>query len=53
MQFLLILVALAFSAALVLYALPIILYVAPVFVVGIIISLIADSIRHKSKAVAH
>jgi len=53
MQFLLVLVVLLFSAALVLYASPLILYVAPLIALGIVISLLNDAIRHRSKTVEH
>ena len=53
MPVLMIFVVLLFSAALVVYALPLILYIAPVLVVGILISLINDSIHHRSKPAGH
>jgi len=53
MQLLLIPVVLLFSAAIFLYALPLFLYIAPLFIIGLVISLVADSVHHKSKPVAH
>ena len=49
MQFFLFFVVLVFSVALILYAAPIILYLLPVFVIGLIISCLTDSNRHHSK----
>ena len=53
MQVVLFFVVLAFSVALFLYASPIILYIVPLIVVGIIISLVTDFVRHRSKTVEH
>ncbi len=53
MQILVVLVVMLFSAALFLYALPLFLYIAPLFIIGIVISLVSDSVRHKSKPVGH
>ncbi len=54
MQVFLIFVVLLFSAAIILYALPLILYIAPILVVGLLISLIMDSIHHhKAKPAGH
>jgi hypothetical protein len=54
MQIVLVFVVLLFSAAIILYALPLILYIAPVLVIGLLISLINDSIHHhKAKAAGH
>jgi hypothetical protein len=54
MQIVLVFVVVLFSAAIILYALPLILYIAPVLVIGLLISLINDSIHHhKAKAAGH
>lgn len=53
MQFILVLIVLLFSAALILYASPLILYIAPLIVIGVVISLLMDSVRHKAKTVRH
>jgi hypothetical protein len=53
MQILLIPVVLLFSVAVILNALPLILYIAPVLIVGLIISLIVDALHHRSKPVTH
>lgn len=52
MQVFLVFVVLLFSAAIILYALPLILYIAPILVIGLLISLINDSIRHHRARVA-
>jgi len=49
MQMILIFVVLVFSVGLLLYASPIILYLAPLIAVGLVISFAANSIRHHSK----
>ena len=53
MQLFLIFVMLVFSVALIPYALPIILYIAPLIVVGVLISWVTDWIRNKSRTVGH
>ncbi len=53
MQLFLIFVMLVFSVALIPYALPIILYIAPLIVVGVLISWVTDSIRNKSRIAGH
>lgn len=53
MQIFVVLAIVLFSAALFMYALPLILYIAPLFIIGIIISLVSASVHHKSKPVAH
>jgi hypothetical protein len=53
MQTLLVLVVLLLSAALFVYALPLFLYIAPLFIVGIVFSLISDSVHHNSRPVGH
>ena len=53
MQMLVVLAVVLFSAALFMYALPLILYIAPLFIIGIIISLVSDSWHRKSKPIAH
>lgn len=49
MQLFLIFIVLVFSVALILYASPIVLYIAPLIVIGLLISLLTDSVRHHSK----
>ena len=51
MQFFLVPIVLLFSVALMLYASPIILFVAPLVVIGLIISVLIHSVRHHSKTV--
>ena len=53
MQFFLIFVVLVCSIALIVYASPIILYMAPMIVVGVIFSWVTDTIRNKSRTVGH
>ena len=53
MQLFLIFVVLAFSGALILYALPIVLYLGPLIIVGLLISFLTDSVRHHSKTIGH
>ena len=53
MQLLAILVVLGFSVGLILYALPIILYLAPLIVIGLLISCLTDSARHHAKTDRH
>ena len=53
MQILVVLVVMLFSAALFIYALPLFLYIAPMVIVGILVSLASDTAHHKSKPVAH
>ena len=53
MQFLIIFIVLGFSVGLILYALPIILYLAPLIVIGLIIGCLTDSASHHSKTVKH
>jgi len=53
MQYLLILIVLMLSAALMLFALPIILYVVPLIVVGLLISLGTSNHSYRSKTVKH
>jgi hypothetical protein len=51
MQVLLVFVVLMFSAALILYASPVILFLVPLVVVGLIFSALTDTARHHSKSV--
>jgi len=51
MHIFLVLIVLVFSAALILYASPVILFLAPLVVIGLIISVLTDSARHHSKSV--
>lgn len=51
MQMILIFVVLAFSDALIPYALPIVLYVGPLIIVGLLISFLTGSVRHHSKTI--
>ncbi len=53
MQLLIILIVLGFSVGLILYALPIILYLVPLVVIGLLISFLTDSASHHSKTVKH
>ena len=54
MQALLIFVVLLFSAALIIYTLPLLLYIAPVMIIGLVISLIDDAMHHpKATAAGH
>ncbi len=53
MQFLIIFIVLGFSVGLILYASPIILYMAPLIVIGLLISYLTDSALHHSKTVKH
>jgi len=53
MQLILIFVVLAFSVALILYASPIVLYIVPLIVIGLVISFLTDSVRHHSKTDKH
>jgi 4-hydroxybenzoate polyprenyltransferase len=53
MQILVVFVVLMFSAALLVYALPLILYIAPLCIAGIIISLAHEAVEHKSRPVGH
>jgi hypothetical protein len=53
MQFLIIFIVLGFSVGLILYASPIILYLAPLIVIGLLIGCLADSASHHSKTVKH
>lgn len=53
MQLILALVVLLFSIAIFVYALPIMLYIAPLVVLGVVISLIVDSVHHRSRLVGH
>ena len=53
MQMILIFVVLVFSVGLLLYASPIILYLAPLIVIGLLISCLTGSVRRHSKTVRH
>jgi archaellum component FlaG (FlaF/FlaG flagellin family) len=53
MQIFLIFVVLVFSVALVVYASPIILFIVPLIVIGLVISYLSDSDRHHSNTVEH
>ena len=53
MQLVLLFFVLIISAPLIVFASPIIIYVLPFIVVGLAISLLADSGRHHSKEVQH
>jgi hypothetical protein len=53
MHILVIFVVLMFSAALFLYALPLFLYIAPVIMLGLIISFATDASHHRSKSVGY
>ena len=47
MQVALLFVVLLFSIAIFTYALPVMLYIAPLVVIGVAVSLVADSMHHK------
>ena len=53
MPYLLIFVVLVFSIGLILYASPLILYVAPIIAFGILVSLVKDFARNRSKWLLH
>jgi DNA-binding transcriptional regulator YiaG len=52
MLYILIIVVLVFSIGIILYALPLILYVAPMIAFGILVSLVKDFARNRSKMAA-
>ena len=55
MPFFLIAVVMLFSIAIFVYALPVLLYIAPLVVIGVMISLIVDAVHqhHHSRPVGH
>ena len=53
MQLFLLFVILVLAAPLLLYAMPIIAYLVPLMLIGLVISILVDCVRHHSGAVTH
>jgi cytochrome c biogenesis protein CcdA len=53
MQLLMILIVLVFSGGLILFASPIIFYLAPLVVIGFLISFLTGYARHHSNSIGH
>ena len=53
MQGVLLLIVLALAAPLFVFAAPVLAYVVPLIAVGLVISVVVDSVRHHSRSARH
>ena len=53
MELFLLFVVMVLAAPLLLFAMPVIMYLVPLMLIGLVISILLDRVRHHSRAVTH